>query len=132
MDLFLKNLKYIYNTLGKKIFLLGGKFGYIYGGTVTQATSKATAFTLDAVTGRIILNNSALAAWTASSAAWTNSFLGSYDTIQINQDSGARGAYTITVDAANGSGTLWIFNNSSTSLSEAVAFRFTLLHGSQS
>lgn len=132
MDLFLKKLKRGFN-LGRALFLLAGaKFGYVNGGTVTQLTDKTTAVTLDTVTGRIILASSALAAWTTSSFTWTNSFIGSYDVIEWNQDSGTRGAYQLAFDTSNGSVIVYVRNTSSTSLSEAVAFRFTVLGGSQS
>lgn len=131
-DKFLVKLRHGFNTLGKAFFgLQFAKFGYATGGTVTQATSKATAFTLDAVSGRIVFNGSALAAWTNSSATWTNSFIGSFDTVSWVQNSGTRGAYGFGFDCANGTCTVWIFNNSSTSLSEAVAIEFNLIHGSQ-
>lgn len=130
-DSFLKSLQRAIAS-GRNIFTLRGLFGYTSGSTVTQATSKVTAFTLDTVTGRIILAAGALAAWTSSSATWTNSFLGSYDTVQLNQDSGTLGAYNATVVAGAGTGQFVIYNNSSTSLNEAVAFRFTILRGSQS
>lgn len=118
---------------GRPMFLLnGGAFGYEDGSTVTQATSKVTAFTLDKVTGRIILAAGALAAWVSSSATWTCSFLGSYDTVILNQDSGTLGAYNATVVASNGQGQFVIWNASSVSLNEAVAFRFTIIKGSQS
>lgn len=132
-DQFLKKLKRGFNTFGKALFLLAGaKFGYSSGGTVTQLTDKTTAVTLDTATGRIILASSALAAWTTSSFTWTNSFIGSYDVIEWNQDSGTRGAYQLAFDTSNGSVIVYVRNTSSTSLSEAVAFRFTVLHGSQS
>ncbi len=131
-DLFLKNIKYIYNSFGRAIFLLSAKFGYSKGGTVTQATDKTTAFTLNTVTGRIILAAGSLAGWTGSSAQWTNSFIGSFDVVAVNQDSGTRGAYEITFDCSNGVATMWIFNGSSAALNEAVAFRFVILGGSQS
>lgn len=102
------------------------------GGTVTQATSKVTAFTLNAATGRIVTAGGALAAWTSSSATWTNSALGSYDVVVFNQDSGTLGAYEFTVTGSNGQGQFVIANTSSTSLTEAVAVRFTIIKGTQS
>lgn len=132
-DSFLKKLQRHINTLGKQVFQLEqAKFGYANGGTVTQATDKTTGVTLNTVTGRIVMAASALAAWTTSSFVWTNSFAGSYDVVQWNQDSGTRGAYQLAFDAAPGAFTVYVRNTSSSSLSEAVAFRFTLLKGSQS
>jgi hypothetical protein len=118
---------------GKPVFALNNaKMGYQTGGTVTQLTSKVTAFTLDQPTGQIVLNNSALAAWTNSSATWTNSFIGSFDIICANQTSGTIGAYEISFVCSNGQAQVVIYNTSSTSLSEAVAFTFYILGGSQS
>ncbi len=107
-------------------------FGYAQGGTVTQATGKTTAFTLDKLTGRIIFASGALAAWVNSSAQWTNSYIGSYDVIGWIQNSGTRGAYNFAFDCSNGSATVWIWNNSSSSLNEAVAIEFVVWKGSQS
>lgn len=131
-DIFLKALSRVINAFGKPVYTLAGKFGYTNGDTVTQATDKTTGVTLNAVTGRIILASSALAAWTTSSFVWTNSFAGSYDTVQWNQDSGTRGAYQLAFDGLLGSFIAYVRNTSSMSLSEAVAFRFTILKGSQS
>lgn len=108
-------------------------YGAGAGGQVTQLTSKATAFTLNAMTGRIIFNNSALPGFaTSSSALWTNAGIGPNDVIVFMQDSGSQGAYEITAICSSGGGaaTIFITNQSSSSLSEAVAVRFTVLKGS--
>lgn len=133
MDVFLRAMERVFNSFGKVVYRIGSaKFGYKTGGTVTQATDKTTAFTLNQVTGRIVFAASALAAWTGSSSQWTNSYIGSFDVILTNQNSGTRGAYEVTFDCSNGTATVWIFNSSSTALTEAVAIEFIIFNGSQS
>ena len=128
---FLKALRNVTTALRMSYQLFGVAFGYASGGTVTQATNKTTAFTLDQVSGRIIFASGALAAWTASSATWTNSFIGSFDIIAFHQNSGTAGAYGFRFDCANGTCTVWINNTSSTSLNEAVALEFAIIKGSR-
>lgn len=118
---------------GRPLYLLSrAAFGYNNGDQVTQATDKTTAFTLNAVTGRIIFAGGALAAFTASSATWTNSFMSSYDTVIFNINSGTLGKYTVDCICSAGQGQIVIYNASNGSLTEAVAVSFTLIKGSWS
>lgn len=131
-DFFLKAL-YKSFVNGKPTYrLLNSIFGYQTGGTVTQQTSKVTAFTLDQPSGKITLNNSALAGWTSSSATWTNSYIDSFAVILANQTAGTVGAYEISFVCSAGQAQMVIYNTSSTSLSEAVAFTFIIFGGAQS
>ena len=117
---------------GRPSFQLNGaSFGYEDGSTVTQATDKTTAFTLNTVTGRIIFAASALAAFTSSSATWTNSFMGSYDVVAFVQNSGSF-KYNFHVVCSDGQGSIVIYNASNGSLTEAVAVSFVLIKGSWS
>ena len=109
----------------------GGGFGYNDGSTVTQASDKTTAFTLNTVTGRIIFAASALAAFTSSSATWSNSFLGSYDVVGFSQNSGSF-KYNFTVLCSDGQGQIVIYNASNGTLTEAVAVSFVVIKGSWS
>jgi hypothetical protein len=100
------------------------------GGTITQATSKATAFTLNKMCGQITLAADALAANTIVSATWTNSLIAATDVVIINHKSGGTlGAYTINVACLAGTATLSIRNNTSGSLSEALVLNFVVIKG---
>lgn len=109
-----------------------GGIGYTTGagGTVTQATSKATAFTLSKVSGQITTANDALAAGTSVSATWTNTAIAATDVVLITHVSGGTvGAYAFNVACGAGSATLTITNRSAGSLSEALVLGFVVLKG---
>lgn len=100
------------------------------GGTVTQATSKATAFTLNTMCGRITTAADSLAANTAVSATWTNSKIVATDVVILNHNSGGTlGSYHYNVACGAGTATLTIRNISSGSLSEALVFNFVVIKG---
>lgn len=109
-----------------------GGVGYAVGagGTVTQATSKATAFTLSKVTGTITMNGAALAANTLVSATWTNTSIEANDLVVVNHNSvGTLGAYWIGVTPGAGTATLNVRNITAGSLSEAIVIRFAIIKG---
>lgn len=99
-------------------------------GTVTQATDKSTAVTLNKSAGRITMNNAALAANTAVSFTFNNSFFSSNDILILNVAAGATaGAYLAYVTAETaGSCTITVVNRTAGSLSEAVVLNFALIH----
>lgn len=99
------------------------------GGTVTQATSKATGVTLNKICGEITLNAAALAAATIVSFAFTNSCIAAGDTLVLNHvTTGTFGAYLLNASGfAAGSCNINIRNNSAGSLSEAIVIRFTVI-----
>lgn len=98
------------------------------GGLVTQATSKATAFTLSKVTGTITFASDALASQTTVSATWTNTTIGATDLIVFTQISGGTlGAYEIACTCASGKATIYLRNTSAESLSEAPVFRYAII-----
>ena len=100
------------------------------GSTVTQATSKATAFTLNNMCGRITMAADALAANTAVSATWTNSKIAATDVVILNHSSGGTlGSYHYNVACGSGTATLTIRNISSGSLSESLVFNFVVIKG---
>jgi len=100
------------------------------GGTITQATSKATAFTLSKMCGQITMAADALAANTIVSATWTNSLIAATDVVIINHKSvGTIGAYTFNVACGSPTSTLYIRNNTSGSLSEALVLNFVVIKG---
>ena len=79
------------------------------GGMVTQLTTKATPFTLNAMCGQITTSNASLNANTSVSSTWTNSKIAATDVVIINHKSGGNlGDYTINVACLAGSATLTI------------------------
>ena len=101
------------------------------GGTITQATSKATAFTLDKMCGQITTAADSLAHQTVVSATWTNSKIAATDVVIINHKSGGTvGVYTFNVSCGAGTATLYIRNNqTSGTLSEALVLSFVVIKG---
>jgi hypothetical protein len=102
-------------------------------GTVTQATDKSTAVTLNKSAGRITMNNAALAGSTAVSFTLNNSTISTNDTIIVNISSvttgSSAGAYTSYVsNMSAGSASITLRNLSATSYSEAVVINFSVLH----
>ena len=108
-----------------------GTLGYATGagGTVTQATSKATGVTLDKACGTITMNNAALNLLTIVSFTLTNSTIAATDVVVIQHDSaGTLGAYTVSANTmAAGSCQITVRNNTAGSLSEAIVLRFAIV-----
>lgn len=103
------------------------------GGTVTQATSKSTAVTLNKRCGQITLNGAALAADTTVSFTLTNSTVASGDIIALNHVSaGTNGAYTLNAQAGAGSAVIAVRNVTAGSLSEAIVIGFAVIKGATS
>jgi hypothetical protein len=101
-------------------------------GTVTQATSKSTAVTLNKSSGRITMNNASLASNTSVSFTVNNSSVSSNDTIILNISGGTATAstYNAWVDTLTaGSFIVSVRNISGGSLSEAVVLNFAVIHG---
>jgi hypothetical protein len=101
------------------------------GGTVTQATSKATGVTLNKVCGTITMNGAALAAATAVSFTLTNSTIAATDMVVLNIiGTATNGAYVVNTDAISaGSCVITLRNLTAGSLSEAVGIRFGVFNG---
>ena len=101
------------------------------GGTVTQATSKATAFTLDKMCGQITTAADSLTHATVVSATWTNIKFAATDVVIIYHKSGGTiGAYVFNVSCGAGTATLYIRNNqTSGTLSEALVLSFVVIKG---
>ena len=102
-------------------------------GTVTQATSKSTAVTLNKSAGQITMNNAALAGNTAVSFTLNNSLISANDTIIVCISSvttgSTAGAYTSYVsNMTAGSASFTLRNLSGTSYSEAVVINFSVIH----
>jgi hypothetical protein len=99
------------------------------GGTVTQNTSKSTGVSLSKLCGTITMNAAALAAGTIVSFVLTNSFIKATDVLILNHSSGGTlGAYTLNASAGSGNATIYVRNNTSGSLSEAIVIRFAIIN----
>ena len=99
------------------------------GGTVTQATNKSTAVTLNKQYGQITMNAAALAAAAEVAFTLTNSTIAATDVVLVNiQSVGTVGSYFVTVSAvANGSCSITIGNVSTGSLSQAIVLNFVVI-----
>lgn len=100
-------------------------------GTVTQATSKSTAVTLNKSAGVITLNNATLNATTSVNFTLNNSTISAKDTVILTlANSGATpGSYTAIVSAlTTGSATITVRNITAGNLSEAIVLNFCVIH----
>lgn len=121
------------DLVGSDTIYVAGVLGYSTAaqGTVTQATSKSTAVTLNKSAGQITMNNAALAGATAVSFTLTNNLISANDVLILNVGAGATAvAYTVyTSSISAGSAVITLRNlTAATSLSEAVVINFALLH----
>lgn len=102
--------------------------GY-FGPTITQLTSKATAVTLNARTGRIITHNSSLSAGGATAFTVSNNQLGARDTVRLSLAT-ASSAMLIWVDSVvAGSFRVILWNTGGSPLSEALTLNMTIQSG---
>lgn len=117
---------------GANVVLVDEQLGYTAEGqgTVTQATNKSTAVTLNKPAGQITMNNAALGATTNVTFTFNNSFISANDILILNVGSGATaGAYNCWVSGLSaGAATITVRNISAGSLSEAVVLNFALIH----
>jgi hypothetical protein len=117
-------------TTGNQVISSTGKHGYTTGsgGTVTQATSKATGVTLSKSTGQITMNNAALAADTTVSFTLTNTVIEAGDILIMNHISaGTAGSYLLNAQSAAGSASINVRNITTGSLSEAIVIAFAVI-----
>ena len=118
------------STTGNQVISSTGKHGYATGagGTVTQATSKATGVTLSKSTGQITLNNAALAADTTVSFTLTNTVIEAGDILIMNHISaGTAGSYLLNAQSAAGTASINVRNITAGSLSEAIVIAFAVI-----
>jgi hypothetical protein len=116
---------------GASVVLVDEQLGYTTAGqgTVTQATSKSTAVTLNKPAGQITMNNAALGATTNVTFTLNNSFISSNDVIVLNVNGGTTAAYNVyTSVLGTGSASITLRNITAGSLSEAVVLNFALIH----
>ena len=108
------------NTLGYS----GGS-----GGTVTQATDKGTAVTLNKINGEIVMNSAALADDATATFTLNNNLINATNVVIVNVASvGTPGAYQVTVGAvATGSCSISVLNVSGGALSQAIKLNFAVI-----
>ena len=107
-------------------------YGTGAGGTVTQTTNKATAVTLNKVSGQITLSNAALASNTTVGFIFNNSFIAATDVVMVNVQSGAANTerYLVWAGAQSaGACGIYVRNIHTASLSEALVLNFVVIKG---
>ena len=106
------------------------------GGTVTQATSKDTGFTLDQSTGVVTLSNSSVAAAGHATATFTNSTIAATSTVVLTHAASGAGnpeSYRLMAGAmADGSCSVTVRNLTGGALGEAIQFNFVVIGGASS
>ena len=110
-------------------------YGTGAGGTVTQATSKSTAVTLNKPTGQITMNNAALASGAFATFQLTNSVIALADSVFVDIKNPVSGLANYRIQAGDiGTGYCWISlqNVSAGSLSDAVVVSFKVFKGATS
>lgn len=121
-------------TGSQKISSASSGWGYTTGagGTVSQATNKATGVTLNAASGHITMNAAALAAGAIVTFNVTDGIITAGDVVIANHFSGGTtGAYTINArENTGGNFAVDVRNNTSGSLSEAIVIAFAIIKGS--
>jgi predicted ThiF/HesA family dinucleotide-utilizing enzyme len=101
-------------------------------GTVTQATDKSTAVTLNKSMGRITMNNASLATATNATFTLNNALISANDTVILTISGGqaTAGSYNVFANSlTTGSVSITLRNISGGTLSEAVVINFCVIHG---
>ena len=121
------------NIVGSDRVLSANELGYTTDaqGSVTQATSKSTAVTLNKSAGVITMNNASLTTATNATFTLNNSLISANDTVILTISGGQTtpGSYNVFANAlAAGSVSITLRNISGGSLSEAVVINYALIH----
>jgi hypothetical protein len=121
------------DIIGAQYLLSDEQFGYTAAaqGTVTQATDKSTAVTLNKPAGRITMNNASLTTATNATFTLNNSFISANDTVILTISGGqaTAGSYNVFANGlAAGSVSISLRNISGGTLSEAVVINFAIIH----
>jgi hypothetical protein len=121
-------------TSAGNVLVTGGVGGVGYtsgaGGTISQATNKATGVTLNKQSGAITMQATNLAAATIVSFVLTNSTIGANDLLLLqHQSGGTLGSYTLNAACAAGSATIYVRNNTAGGLAEALVVRYAVIKG---
>ncbi len=98
-------------------------------GTVTQATSKSTAVTLNKSAGQITMNAASLNGTTNVTFTLNNSLISAKDVLILNVASGTAGSYNVWVSGLSaGAASITLRNISGGALAEAVQINFAIIH----
>jgi hypothetical protein len=121
------------DIIGAQYLLSDEQIGYTAAaqGTVTQATSKSTAVTLNKPAGVITMNNASLATATNATFTLNNSFISANDTVILTISGGQAtpGSYNVFANSLTaGAVSITLRNISGGSLSEAIVINFAILH----
>ena len=121
------------DIIGAQYVLVDEQIGYTAAaqGTVTQATSKSTAVTLNKPAGRITMDAASLTTATNATFTLNNSFISANDTVVLTISGGqaTAGSYNVFANSlAAGSVSISLRNISGGTLSEAVVINFAILH----
>ena len=121
------------DIVGAQYLLSDEQIGYTAAaqGTVTQATSKSTAVTLNKPAGVITMNNASLATATNATFTLNNSFISANDTVILTISGGQAtpGSYNVFANSLTaGAVSITLRNISGGSLSEAIVINFAILH----
>ena len=121
------------NIIGADRVYVDSELGYTANaqGSVTQATSKSTAVTLNKPAGVITMNNAALNTATNATFTLNNSYISANDTIILTIAGGQTtpGSYNVFANAlTTGSVSITLRNISGGSLSEAIVVNYCLIH----
>lgn len=109
-------------------------YGTGAGGSVTQATNKSTAVTLNTPTGQIATHAASLAANTVVTFTFSNSLLTIRDTVilTLNQSTTDTDSYNVWCSVNNGTAQVHLKNISAGALANAVYINFAIIKGVQS
>jgi len=116
---------------GANVVLVAEQLGYTAEGqgSVTQATSKSTAVTLNKPAGQITMNNASLGATTNVTFTLNNSYISANDVIVLNVNGGTTAAYNVYTSVLGaGTASITLRNITAGALSEAVVLNFALIH----
>jgi hypothetical protein len=121
------------DIVGAQYILTDEQLGYTAEaqGSVTQATSKSTAVTLNKSAGVITMNNASLATATNATFTLNNNLISANDTVILTIAGGqaTAGSYNVFANSlAAGSVSITLRNISGGSLSEAIVINFALIH----
>jgi len=121
------------DIIGAQYILADEQLGYTAAaqGTVTQATDKSTAVTLNKPAGRITMNNASLTTATNATFTLNNSFISANDTVVLTISGGqaTAGSYNVFANSlAAGSVSISLRNISGGTLSEAIVINFAIIH----
>jgi hypothetical protein len=120
----------IYNgTLWQNQSYFLAKTGYSVGGTVTQATSKNTAVTLNAPSGQVVVNASNLLVGAIARFTLNNTSIEANDVVVVNRKSGGGdSSYHVWTDSVSaGSCGICIENVSGAPLAQSITLGFVVI-----